>query len=201
MLCFHWSDIRTLNPFFVAFEASLRMPPARAFLHGAGMLRLAILRLCTASQGLSVIEGKAVCTIRYTPILNGCIHNLCHAWCLLYFVSGLYCSGVCSTDVGSKFLVTSPFVVLPHILNRIPHGRIRRAEHPCACRTSPPLKIRCFNPHDLPTHTRTVPLTVHMVNIERLGNPAQCSQRAYCLAFRHPSPAANVRPDYECVHK
>ena len=111
------------------------------------------------------------------------IRSLCHAWRPALFCLCTFGSGVRSTGVESKFLVTLPFVVLLHFLNRFSYGRTRRAEHPCACRTCPALKIPCFNPHDVPTHTPTIPLTAHLLNIDHWGRPVQWPPKGVLSSF------------------
>jgi hypothetical protein len=67
--------------------------------------------------------------------------------CLDYLAFCLVGFRVCSANMGCKFFIAQPLVLLPHFLERFAGGRPRRTERPCASRATPALKARLFNPY------------------------------------------------------
>ena len=55
--------------------------------------------------------------------------------------------GVIGADMRCELFVAPLLVVTLHLIERIPSGRTRRVELPCAFRTSPAVKILPFDPY------------------------------------------------------
>src|SRR6267143_1009967 len=54
---------------------------------------------------------------------------------------------VCSANMGCKFFIAQPLVLLPHFLERVAGWWPRRTERPCTSGATPALKTWLFNPY------------------------------------------------------
>src|ERR1700722_11712763 len=80
--------------------------------------------------------------------------RVARVWRLFCFWSLVY--GVGRTGVGNEVLVTVMLVILLHLLKSVSNGGSRWVEDPRAVRTSPALKVGCFDPYELSTHGQSI---------------------------------------------